>query len=449
MTLASQVSLAHRVRRVFAGVTLLAASLAACAMPISPSMRTPLASSTAEPATGSQQRTPTLELATVRPAPTARPAPSPTVSRSPLPTLHPLVITAAAPTPAPGAVANGGSMCPRVSADGRYVAVSSNASNLAPGDTNEVWDVFVHDRATGHTERVSVATGGVQANDGSHEPAISANGRWVAFSSQADNLVAGDTNEVVDVFLHDRETGRTELVSVGLGGAPADGHSDRPAISANGRYVTFASRASNLVPGDAPRDRLSYYVYDRESRSIQPAEAGPEPGSEVSANGRWEMYSVREPYPTATPGTPPKMAPGVPPIWTTLYLRERSTGEARTIARFLAPWRGFASCVTNGPRLSADGRWAAYLAPTDDTLRFYGLYLYDRESGQSQMVSAAEDGGTPDHDCSDPSISADGRIIAFTCLACNLVPGLVTNTTNTYVYDRDTGRIERVDVASR
>ena len=213
--------------------------------------------------------------------------------------------------------------------------------------------------------------------------------------------------------------------------------------------MTFASRASNLVPGDAPRDRLSYYVYDRESRSIRPAEAGPEPGSEVSSNGLWEMYPVREPYPTATPGTPPRMAPGVPPSWTTLYLRERSTGEARTIARFLAPWRGFASCVTNGSRLSADGRWVAYLAPTDDTLRFYGLYLDDRESGQSQMVSVAEDGGPLAHDCSDPSISADGRIITFTCLACNLVPGLVTNTTNIYVYDRDTGRIERVDVASR
>src|SRR5213595_159425 len=101
---------------------------------------------------------------------------------------------------------NGGSGGPAISADGRFVAFASYASNLVPGDTNGVADVFVHDRQTGTTKRVSVNSAGTQGNGGSGSPAISADGRFVAFSSYATNLVPGDTNGVVDVFVHDRRS---------------------------------------------------------------------------------------------------------------------------------------------------------------------------------------------------------------------------------------------------
>ena len=122
-------------------------------------------------------------------------------------------------------------------------------TNLVAGDTNGVDDVFVRDRQTGTTERVSVDTGGAQGNNYSNAPSISADGRYVAFQSKASNLVAGDTNGRADVFVHDRQTGTTERVSVATGGAQSDGNSQDAWISSDGR-IAFASRATNLVLGD-------------------------------------------------------------------------------------------------------------------------------------------------------------------------------------------------------
>src|SRR5437870_3874045 len=148
-----------------------------------------------------------------------------------------------------------------LSADGRFVAFDSAATDLVAGDTNGVSDVFVHDRQTGTTERVSVASGGAQGNGSSgligfaFPPALSADGRFVAFLSVATNLVAGDTNGATDVFVHDRQTGATERVSVASGGGTqgnrnSGGFFAFPALSADGRLVAFHSAATNLVAGD-------------------------------------------------------------------------------------------------------------------------------------------------------------------------------------------------------
>jgi len=139
---------------------------------------------------------------------------------------------------------------PSISADGRFVAFESYAFNLVSGDTNEVSDIFVHDRQTGATERVSVSTSGAQGNDDSWQSSISADGRFVAFQSYASNLVSGDTNDTEDIFIHDRQTGMTELVSVSSSGEQACGYSNWASISADGRFVAFYSPASNLVSGD-------------------------------------------------------------------------------------------------------------------------------------------------------------------------------------------------------
>jgi Tol biopolymer transport system component len=143
---------------------------------------------------------------------------------------------------------DGGS--PALSADGRFVAFHSEATNLVPGDTNGKRDVFVRDRQAGTTERVSVSTAGGQANDYSYTPAISPGGRFVAFQSLATNLVPGDTNGWGDVFVRDRQAGTTERVSVSTGGVQGNDSSYFPAISAVGRFVAFTSKATNLVPGD-------------------------------------------------------------------------------------------------------------------------------------------------------------------------------------------------------
>ena len=146
-----------------------------------------------------------------------------------------------------------------ISADGRYVLLNSQARNLVPGDTNYRWDVFVSDRAAGVTQRVSVSTGGAQAKPGpdpwggSIAGGISANGRYIVFESDARNLVPRDTNHASDVFLHDQGSGVTTRVSVSSNGRQANGPSGSPAISADGRYVAFQSLASNLVRGDTNR----------------------------------------------------------------------------------------------------------------------------------------------------------------------------------------------------
>jgi Tol biopolymer transport system component len=150
-----------------------------------------------------------------------------------------------------GSPINLGSSDPAISADGRFVAFDSNSSNLVPGDTNDIDDVFVYDMQSGKTTRVSVATNGEQGNDVSLYPSISADGRFVVFHSYATNLVPGDTNHALDIFMHDLRTGTTTRISVSSSGAQANDDSGYHfAIAPQGDKVAFESAATNLVPGD-------------------------------------------------------------------------------------------------------------------------------------------------------------------------------------------------------
>jgi Tol biopolymer transport system component len=163
-----------------------------------------------------------------------------------------------------GTEADGASYNPSVSADGRYAAFASGASNLVSGDINGKADVFVRDRASGITWRVSKDSAGAEGDDVSSNPSISGDGRYVAFYSYAGNLVSGDSNGCGDVFVRDRQTGTTTRVSRNSAGAEGDGHSDNPAISADGRYVTFMSFATNLVAGDT-NGEVDIFVRDRQT----------------------------------------------------------------------------------------------------------------------------------------------------------------------------------------
>jgi len=196
-----------------------------------------------------------------------------------------------------GTQGNDNSWDPSISADGRYVAFFSHASNLVPGDTNGKADVFVHDRVTGQTTRVSVASDGTEGNGYSWFPSISADGRYVAFESIASNLVPGDTNGVSDVFVHDRLTGQTTRVSVASDGTQGHSASDHPSISADGRYVAFESFASNLVPGDTNGKR-DVFVHDRltgQTARVSVASDGTQGNGDsiypsISADGRYVAF---------------------------------------------------------------------------------------------------------------------------------------------------------------
>ena len=195
-----------------------------------------------------------------------------------------------------------GATAPSISADGRYVAFDSAASNLVAGDTNGYTDVFVRDRKLHKTTLVSVSSAGIQANGDSYSPSISANGRYVAFYSYASNLVSGDTNGYTDVFVCDRKLHKTYRVSVSTAGLQGNNSSDLPSISADGRYVVFASDASNLVSGDTNgytdvfvRDRKLHKTY-RVSVSTAGLQGNDPSGSIVapsfiSANDRYVAFA--------------------------------------------------------------------------------------------------------------------------------------------------------------
>lgn len=166
-----------------------------------------------------------------------------------------------------GTPANGHSFNSGISADGRFVALVSDGSNLVAGDTNGLRDVFVHDRLTGATTRVNVDSTGAQTNGASNlsfngGQAISANGRFVTFHSSASNLVADDTNGVQDVFLHDGLTGITTLISVDSAGAQGNAASGGAAVNADGRFVGFISGATNLVASDT-NGTFDLFLHDR------------------------------------------------------------------------------------------------------------------------------------------------------------------------------------------
>ena len=165
-----------------------------------------------------------------------------------------------------GTEGNGFSWAPSISDDGRYIAFTSESSTLVDDDINNMDDIFVHDRITLQTKIVSISSTGVQANDDCIGASISGNGRYVGFVSEASNLVVGG-NPLRDIFAHDLLTGVTERVSVAWDGWPGNKSVDnrRPALSNTGRYVAFGSDADNLVGGD---DNLQVDIFVRDRGSV-------------------------------------------------------------------------------------------------------------------------------------------------------------------------------------
>ncbi len=159
---------------------------------------------------------------------------------------------------------NGGSTNPKLSANGQFIVFQSVANNLIQNDTNDITDIFLYHLSTGQIEIISASWNGGLANGSSGNPDISSNGRWISFSSDADNLVPRDTNNVTDIFIYDTNTGRTIRVSVNNEGEEGNHVSNSPAISGDGSKVAFVSLASNLVPNDS-NERWDIFIRNIES----------------------------------------------------------------------------------------------------------------------------------------------------------------------------------------
>ncbi len=337
---------------------------------------------------------------------------------------------------------NGGSELCSISADGRYVAFESEASNLVPSDNNGCRDVFVRDLETDQTTRVSVASGGAQGNGGSGGASISADGRYVAFLSLASNLVAGDNNLVEDIFVHDRQMGETTRISLSSGGAESDGVSFENSISADGRYVAFESGATNLVAGDN-NGLPDVFVHDRqtgETTRVSLSSGGTEVDGEsyspsVSADGRCVAFH--------TLGTG----------YADVFVHDRQTEETTRVSLGWDGAEGNGGSWSDSGVISADGRYVAFESNasnlvSSDNNGVKDIFVRDRQTGETTRVSLASDNAQADGASGVPSISADGRYVAFYSSATNLVAGDTNSASDVFVRDRQTGETTRVSVDS-
>ena len=346
-------------------------------------------------------------------------------------------------------ISDGDAQDPAISADGTVVAFASHASDVVVGDANHTDDVFVHDRATGVTSRVSVASDGTEADLWSLDPALSADGRFVAFWSGASNLVAGDTNGSFDVFVHDRSTGVTSRASVASGGAQADGYSARPAISADGRFVTFDSGAPNLVAGDT-NGATDVFVHDRAtgvtSRVSVASDGAQADGGgfnpTISADGRHIAFGSHS----------TDLVPGDTSGAGDVFVHDRSTGATTRVSVASGGIQAGGSYVW-APDISADGRFVTFVSDSTDlvpgdTNRTRDAFVHDRSTGVTTRVSVASDGTETDGLSFVSVISGDGRFVAFGSYAANLVPDDTNDTSDVFLHDRSTGTTTRVSVAS-
>ena len=331
-----------------------------------------------------------------------------------------------------GMQADGYSWDPSISGDGRYVAFESWATNLVDGDTNDNWDIFVHDRQTGQTERVSVDSEGAQGNSGSFDPSISADGRYVAFTSGA-TLVLTDTNFALDIFVHDRQMGETTRVSVDSDGTQGNGNSEYASISADGRYVAFQSSAHNLVTSDT-NGVPDVFVHDRQTGETTRVSMDSE-GTQGDAGSGSPSISADGRYVAFRSGAY-NLVPGDTNGVSDVFVRDRQTGETTRVSVDSEGTEG--DLESWDPSVSADGRYVAFssnaenLVP-DDTNGVGDVFVHDVEKGETTRVSVASDGTEGDQVPALPSISADGRYVAFASMASNLVPGDTNGSADVFV----------------
>ena len=331
-----------------------------------------------------------------------------------------------------------------LSADGRFAAFESDASNLVTGDTNAATDVFVHDRVTGTTTRVSVDSAGGQGNAFSFKPKISDDGRFVVFESQASNLVAGDTNGTADVFVHDMQTGATTRVSVDSAGLEANAKCNDPAISGNGQFVAFVSNASNLVSGDT-NAKLDVFVHDRQTGAttrVSVDSAGVEGNANsvtasLSTDGRFVSFDS-----SAT-----NLVAGDTNAKNDVFVRDRLTSTTTRVSLDSAAAQADNDSFESS--ISGDGRFVAFESQATnlvagDTNGVNDIFRHDRQTGTTIRLSLNSADVQGDAVSRAPSISADGLIVAFESSATNLVAGDTNGVGDIFVRDIVAGITTRV-----
>jgi Tol biopolymer transport system component len=325
-----------------------------------------------------------------------------------------------------------------VSTNGQYVLFDSSATDLMPGDTNNTSDVFVRDLANGTTILVSVNTNGVAGNGASHGFAITPDGRFVAFVSTAGDLVPGDTNGIPDVFVRDLQTGTTKLASVGA----VWGSSGAPVITPDGRYLAFYSTATNLVGGVPMGGQI--YVRDLVAETTVWASAGAQAQAQavwaktnvvsfnhaLSADGQFVVYETSQSYSTSG-----------------LILRYNMTTQVTELVHTNAAVDGQVYEDIRSLAITPDGRYVAFLANTNDTSgQTTCVDVWDAQTGNITLASGDLDGAVAAYSiCEWPAISSNGRFVAFLSGGLNLVTNDTPGDYHLYLRDLQSGTTALVD----
>jgi Tol biopolymer transport system component len=354
-----------------------------------------------------------------------------------------------------GGASNGASWGVVLSDDARYAAFYSGGSNIVPGDENDTFDIFVRDRLFGTVELISRSSAGVLGNNHSMYPAINTTGRYVAFCSMADNLVANDENEFMDVFVRDLETDLTLLVSVSPTG-PANEKSTACAISADGQLVAFQSEATNLVSGEtfgwpgiyladlsAPTPSVTAVSLARDGgppdgTSIQPS---------MTPDGRYVAFA----------SVASDIVSGDTNGFSDVFLRDViAPTTVRVSVADVTGQQGNSSALGQ-PAVTPDGRYVAFASYASnlvggDVNQKCDVFLRDRTLGRTELISVSTGGGQGNDDSGGESwmvaVSSDGRYVAFASLASDLVAGDTNESWDVFVRDRTAGTTTRVSVST-
>lgn len=334
-----------------------------------------------------------------------------------------------------------------MSADGRFVVFTSYASNLVSGDTNQVFDVFVYDRQNRKITRASVDSYGIQADNNSYYPQISADGRFVVYSTYATNLDFGDVG-FEDVFIYDQETRKTERVSVNDLGIHANADSSLSGISSDGRYVAFQSKASNLISNDT-NAVADIFVRDRQNKKstrVSVSSSGVEANDDslfgsLSANGRYVLLNSFATNLVAGDGN------GKGDV----FVHDRQTAQTNRVSISSSGLEG--NGESTGGAISADGRYVVFDSRASnlvsgDSNGASDVFVHDRQTRTTVRVSVDSNGKEGNFDSYASSMSADGRYITMTSVANNLVAGDANGRLDVFIHDRQTRQTRLVSVDS-
>jgi dipeptidyl aminopeptidase/acylaminoacyl peptidase len=335
---------------------------------------------------------------------------------------------------ADGSQPNGQSWDPQLSADGRYVTFNSYATNLGPAVTSGVYNVYVRDTVANTTKALAVAADGTAGNRLSEFATISADGRYIAFSSESTNLPPTPTSWVHNsqVYLYDQTTGELTRVSSPTNGREASRESLQPMISADGRFITYSSHASNLVPGDTnnKQDIFLYDIATKTNTRISPNQAnGASFWPTISPDGRYIGYMS---YAT-------NLVPGDTNANSDLFVYDREAGTTTRI-NVTSAGRQSSGVGLAIASFSADGRLITYhdsspnLVP-GDTNQENDAFLYDQNTRTTTRISTGPGGVQADGQSLVPRITGDGSQVVYWSNATNLVPGDTNGTYDTFLYD--------------